>query len=171
MKAFATRSGAALLALAAISLAAAVPALAQQAAPQPLESKIEQRKVVRAADGAESLVPADGVRPGDVIEYTATYRNTGKQALSKVEATLPIPAETEFLPGSARPASVRASADGRTYGELPLKRTVKRNGVDVEEPVPLREYRFLRWFAADLASEKALTYTARVRVIDNRNTK
>lgn len=171
MRVFATRSGAALAALTVFAVVATGPALAQKAAPQPLESKIEQRKVVRAADGAETLLPAEGVQPGDVIEYTATYRNTGKQALSKLEATLPIPANTEYLPGSAKPASPRASADGRTYGELPLKRTVKRNGVDVEEAVPLREYRFLRWSAGELAGEKALTYTARVRVIDNRISK
>lgn len=158
MKILAALAGAALLALAPLASAQ------QKAAVQPLETKIEQRKVARAADGAETLVSADAVKPGDVIEYTVTYRNTGKAALSKLEATLPIPAETEFVPGSARPANAKASTDGRTFGDLPLKRTVKRNGVDVEETVPVSQYRFLRWYPGELAGDKSLTYTARVRV-------
>lgn len=164
MKALAALAGAALLALAPFSAA-------QQKAAQPLETKIEQRKVARAADGAETLVAADTVRPGDVLEYTVTYRNTGKSALTKLEATLPIPPETEYLPDSARPATAKASADGRTFGDLPLKRTVRRNGVDVQENVPLRDYRSLRWYPGELAGEKSLTFTARVRVVDNRLTK
>jgi uncharacterized repeat protein (TIGR01451 family) len=163
MKVLAALAGAALLALAPF-------AAAQQKAAQPLETKIEQRKVVRAADGAESLVAAEAVRPGDVIEYTVTYRNTGKAGLSKLEATLPIPSETELVPGSARPANAKASTDSRTFADMPLKRTVKRNGVDVTEDVPLREYRALRWYPGDLAGEKSLSYTARVRVLDARAT-
>ena len=162
MNAFAALAGAALLALAPF-------AAAQQKAAQPLETRIEQRKVVRAADGAETLAAAEAVKPGDVIEYTVTYRNTGKAALTKLEATLPIPAETEFVAGTARPANAKASIDGRTFGDLPLKRTVKRNGVDVEEVVPASQYRFLRWYPGELAGEKALTYTARVRVTEIRN--
>lgn len=157
MKRIACFAGAALLALSTV-------AAAQKAAPQPLETKIEQRKVARAADGAETLVPAEAVKPGDVIEYTATYRNTTNKPLSKLEATLPIPAETEFVPGSAKPAGAKASVDGRTFADMPLKRTVKRNGVDVEEPVPPSQYRFLRWYPGDLGGEKSVTYTARVRV-------
>ena len=161
MKVLAALAGAVLLAVAPL-------AAAQQKAAQPLETKIEQRKVARAADGAETLAPAEAVKPGDVIEYTVTYRNTGKAPLSKLEATLPIPAETEFVPCSARPANAKASTDGRTFADLPLKRTVKRNGVDVEEPVPAREYRFLRWYPGELAGDQALTYTARVRVTEIR---
>ena len=164
MKVLAAMAGVILLALAPL-------AAAQQKAAQPLETRIEQRKVARAADGAESLVSAEAVKPGDVIEYAVTYRNTGKPALTKLEATLPIPAETEYVPGSARPANAKASTDGRAFSDLPLKRTVKRNGVEVEETVPVGEYRFLRWYPGDLAGEKAVTYTARVRVTDIRTSK
>ncbi len=162
MKAFATVFGAMLVAL-------ALAAPAQQKAASPLESKIEQRKVVRDAAGAESLVAADNVKPGDVIEYVATFRNTGKQPLARLEATLPIPANTEYLPGTARPANAKASVDGKSFGDLPLKRVVKRAGADVEESVPAREYRYLRWFPGELGGDKAVSYTARVRVLDERS--
>jgi len=139
---------------------------AQQKVPQPLVSSIEQRKVVRAANGAETLVPADRVKPGDVIEYVATYRNTTRQPLSALVATLPIPLETEYLPGSARPANPLVSADGQRFGALPLKRTVKVNGVDTEEALPVRDVRYLRWTPGNLAGGQTVTYAARVRIVE-----
>jgi hypothetical protein len=47
---------------------------------------------------------------------------------------------------------------------MPLKRTVTRNGAQVEELVPYREYRALRWNAGELGGENSLAFTARVRV-------
>ena len=152
--------------LAGLLLATAFAVSAQT--PGPLETRLAQQKVVRSADGKESTAAADTVRPGDVIEYTATYRNTGKQPLRKLEATLPIPPNTELLPGSARPANARASLDGRTFADMPLKRTVVRDGKQVQEDVPLREYRALRWYPDELGPDKTVAYTARVRVIDDR---
>jgi uncharacterized repeat protein (TIGR01451 family) len=157
-----------LYAAAAMVLAAfahAAPALAQPS--DPIETRLEARKVVVAADGKESLASADAARPGDVIEYTATYRNVGKQAVRNLEATLPIPANTELVPASAVPAATRASADARSFDVVPLKRKVKRaGGPDAEEMVPLSEYRALRWSAGELAPGRTVSYRARVRVLD-----
>jgi len=133
----------------------------------PLESTLEQHKVVRAADGAESLAPATSVRPGDVIEYVATYRNTGRAPITGVEATVPIPANTEFVAGSARPASARASVDGTTYAPMPLVRQVVRGGRSAEEMVPAREYRYLRWSAPELGANQSVRFTARVKVLED----
>lgn len=156
----------AILAAAALTAAAALPVGAQLA--QPLETRLEARKVATAADGRETLVPAESAKPGDVIEYAATYRNAGQSALTGLQATMPIPANTEYLPGSARPASAKASVDGRSFADIPLKRKVRRDGREVEEPVPWREYRYLRWSPGELGGEKSVTYTARVRVVDDR---
>ncbi|MGE0357274.1 MAG: hypothetical protein AB7P08_10190 [Burkholderiales bacterium] len=152
-------------ALAAIALTGAAAAFAQQA--QPLQSRLEARKVV-ISEGRESLVDAANARPGDVIEYVATYRNTGKSAITGLQATLPIPHETEFIPGSARPSAAKASLDGRVFADIPLKRTVQRDGRPVEVSVPWREYRALRWSAGELGAEKTATFVARVRVTDDR---
>lgn len=158
----------AILATALVLAGSALQAAAQTAAPQPLESRLEARKVVTAADGKEALAAAESARPGDVIEYVATYRNTGKGALTGLQATMPIPVNTELLPGSIRPATARASLDGRAFADIPLKRKVRRDGREVEEAVPLREYRYLRWSPGELGGEKSLAFTARVRVIDDR---
>lgn len=153
-------------AILAAFLAATPGAWAQQGA-APLESRLAARKVV-VVDGRDTFADANAARPGDVIEYLATYRNTGASALTGMQATVPIPANTEFVPGSARPAGAKASLDGRAYADIPLKRTVTRDGKQVEEQVPYREYRYLRWTAGELGGGKTLVYTARVRVVDER---
>jgi len=154
------------LAAAAILLVAALPAHAQPKASEPVKTTLEARKVVLAADGRESFAPADFARPGDVIEYAATYRNTTREAVRNLEATLPIPVHTEFVAGSARPAAVRASLDAREFAAPPLKRTAVADGRETIEIVPYREYRFLRWQPVHLGPEASMTFTARVRVLE-----
>jgi uncharacterized repeat protein (TIGR01451 family) len=155
-------------AMAVLALAAmAVPAAWAQKPAEPLESRLVARKVV-VADGKETLVEAANAKPGDVIEYVATYRNTGKDGLTGLQATMPIPPETEYIPGTARPAQAKASVDGRAFADIPLKRTVTRNGKQVEEQVPYREYRALRWLAGELGGGKSATFSARVKVADDR---
>jgi uncharacterized repeat protein (TIGR01451 family) len=116
--------------------------------------------------GRETRASAESAKPGDVIEYRADYRNAGKSTVRAVQATLPIPPGTELLAGSATPGTgLRASLDGKAYQALPLMRRVKRaDGQSVEVPVPLAEYRFLRWDLGDLAAQRETSVSARVRV-------
>jgi uncharacterized repeat protein (TIGR01451 family) len=136
------------------------------AAGDAVETRLEARKVVVAADGRERLVPAEDAKPGDVIEYVATYRNTGSTAVRDLQATLPIPSNTELLAGSARPANAKASLDAQRFDYMPLMRGAVRDGRPVVEPVPAREYRYLRWFAPELAAQRSLSFAARVRVLE-----
>ena len=149
-----------LMALAAIS---ALPLGAQTG---PVETRLEARKVTRGADGREAFAPADAARPGDVIEYVATYRNTGDAAVRSLDATLPIPAHTELVPGSIRPSGARASLDATQFAAPPLKRSVVREGRATEEPVPYSEYRYLRWHVPQLDARKSVTFSARVKVVN-----
>jgi len=151
---------------AALLVAIAAPAAAQGPAKSGVETRLEVRKIVRAADGRESVASADTAKPGDTLEYVVTYTNNTAQAVRDFQATLPIPQATEYIPASARPATAKASLDARSFEAMPLKRKVLRDGRDVEEDVALREYRYLRWSAPELGAGKTLTYTARVRVIE-----
>ena len=135
----------------------ALAALPLRAQDGPVETRLEARKVVRA-EGRESFIPAENVRPGDVIEYVATYRNKADAAVRSLEATLPIPAHTELLPESIKPAGARASLDAASFAALPLKRG--------KELVPAREYRYLRWHVARLDPRQSVSFSARVRVLD-----
>jgi uncharacterized repeat protein (TIGR01451 family) len=153
---------------AAVWFAALVaPAFAQQKAP--VETRLEARRVEVAADGKESFSPAEAAKPGDVLEYTATYRNTTASPLGNLEATLPIPPQTELVAGSVRPANAKASLDAVRFADMPLKRKGMRDGREVEESVALSEYRALRWYPGALAPNQMLAFTARVRVIDDRS--
>lgn len=148
---------------AAMAIAAALPSHAQAPA---VEATLEARKVVREAGGREAFASAEAVKPGDVIEYVATYRNTTRETVRDLEATLPIPAHTELIPGSARPAGARASLDAREFAATPLKRKVVRAGREAEEPVPYREYRYLRWTPVHLGGGMSISYSARVKVLE-----
>jgi uncharacterized repeat protein (TIGR01451 family) len=151
------------LGAAAMLVIAALPSHAQTAA---IESTLEARKVVREADGREHFASADVAKPGDVIEYVATYRNTTRETIRDLEATLPVPAHTELLPGSARPSSARVSLDAREFAPPPLKRRVVRDGRETEVAVPYSEYRYLRWAPVHLGAGMSVSYTARVRLLE-----
>lgn len=143
-------------------LLAAQGALAQGAGE--VASNLTVGRVSLAADGKEAISPADNAKPGDVLEYVATYRS--KSAVRQLEATLPIPVGTEYLPGSATPGGARASTDGVVFAAIPLKRKVKQSdGKEAEQLVPYAEYRYLRWPAQDLAAAALTKVGARVRLI------
>ena len=149
-----------------LMLAVAAPLAAQGPAKPGVETRLEVRKVTRLPDGRESVVDADSAKPGDILEYVVTYRNNSAEAVRDFHATLPIPQPTEYVAGSAKPPAAKASLDAKAYEAMPLKRKVLRDGRDVEEPVALREYRYLQWSAPELGAGKTLTYIARVRVIE-----
>lgn len=128
--------------------------------------QLTHQKIVADPKGGEKRVEASSAKPGEVIEYVAIYSNQGKRPVSKMEATLPIPVGTEWVAGSSAPEGAKASVDGVRFETIPLKRKVTRaDGKVVEEQIPYREYRFLRWAPGTLAAGKSLTHSARVRVI------
>lgn len=98
-------------------------------------------------------------KPNDIIEYRATYTNNTAKTIKALVATLPIPADTQFLAKSS-PAQAQASTDGVNFAPMPLKRKAGSQMVNV----PLPEYRALRWTIAELPAGKSITVTAQTRV-------
>lgn len=142
----------------------AILVLMSSAAFAQLKSQLKSEKVV-VTGGKETLVAADNAAPGDVIEYTADYSNSGKTAVSNVKANLPVPKGTVFIAGSAIPAELLASTDGKNFAKFPLKRTVKApDGTVIEKEVPLSEYVALRWDLGTIAPGASKSVKARVRV-------
>ena len=138
----------------------------QTFAAEPLTATLEAHKVLLAADGKEQLVAASEAKPGDVLEYRATYRNISAKPLRAVMATLPVPSSgVEYLPNTAAPAGVEASINGAQFAPAPLKRLVTtQDGKPQQQLVPASEYRFLRWPLGDLPAGASKTVSARVRV-------
>lgn len=150
-----------------LGLMQAVPAQVQ-APSGGVESKLEVNKVV-LKDGKEVLEPAGVARPGDVLQYVASYNNKGRAGVTNLEATLPIPTNTELIIDSVKPAGAKASTGGSAFAEIPLKRKVRQaNGAEFEQVVPAREYRSLRWYPGALAAGATVSFTARVKVVDDR---
>ena len=139
-------------------------ATAQRAVDDPLQIKLVRSKVVLER-GREVKESATLAKPGDILEEVATYTNRSKAALKNLEATLPIPFNTELVMASVKPGNAKASVDGKEFSALPLVSRVRQpNGVDAEVAVPLSEYRYLRWYPGELLPGKPLSVSARFRV-------
>lgn len=123
---------------------------------------LSQWKIVTDAQGKEQRVEASGVKPGDVLEYTATYTNRTSQAVSGLVADLPIPEGLEYLPRTARPGAnlVTAATRDGVFAAEPLTRKV--NGQT--ETVPYSDYRTLRWTLGQLPARGETAVTARAKV-------
>ena len=127
--------------------------------------QLTAHRVQTNANGKETLVPGDQAHPGDVLEYRATYTNSSGARVRQLAATLPVPQGMEYLAGSASPAPVLASLDGRTFEAVPLKRKVRlADGRTAVREVPASEYRWLRWSIPALEAKSDRVVKARVRV-------
>ena len=144
------------IALTAISLC--LPSLAE------VKVVLTANKIV-LVNGKEQNESGDKAKPGEVIEYVAEYRNTGKAPVTNVVATLPVPSGMEFVPETVQPLQVMASTDEKTYAPVPLKRTVAgADGKMVERLVPFSEYRSLRWNLGDIQGFGSKSVKARMKV-------
>lgn len=151
----------------AASVPAQSPAAKSQPATEPLQIVLKRSKVV-TVDGKEQLQGADVAKPGDILEEVATYTNASKSSLGQVVPTLPVPPNTELQIASVKPSNAKASIDGKNFAAMPLKRKLRQaNGVEIEQNIPLSEYRFLRWPPSDLAAEKSVVVSARFKVAND----
>jgi uncharacterized repeat protein (TIGR01451 family) len=131
-----------------------------------LRSELTVKQVVVQDNGTESLRSAAEVKPNDLLQYTASYMNSGPNPVKHLVASLPIPPGTQWVDGSALPRTVLASTDGKVFLPTPLMRRVKdANGHFVDQPVPLSEYRALRWAEQVIAPGAIYSVSARVRVL------
>jgi hypothetical protein len=154
------------LAVGGVSAAVTQKAVTKNAADNPLDIRLERSKVVIIA-GKESLQKASTVKPGEVLQDLATYTNKSSRALNGVEATLPVPLNTELVMNTVTPATARASVDGTNFFAMPLKRKIKQaNGVEVEQAVALSEYRYLRWYPGELGPKQSIVFSAQFRVAE-----
>ncbi len=142
-------------------------AIAQE---EPLQSQMDVYVIETDRNGEELARPAREVEPGQVLEYRITYRNVSSKPLKKLVVTGPVPAATEFVPGSPRTrvaAELQASIDqGKSYATPPLYRWVMTpEGRRVREEVPPQEYTHVRWQAQGMFPGFGVQeYRYRVRV-------
>lgn len=136
-----------------------------------LKSELVAEKLVRQASGEMATVPASDVKPGDVVVYTATYRNYGDETAKSVVATLPVPPGMDYQGSTQGAKPSLASTDGFDFAPIPLTRKVRTaQGKEAMEVVPLSEYRALRWNLAELSvgASMSLKLTAKVNASPSR---
>ncbi|MDI3381561.1 hypothetical protein ACFPPF_03910 [Xenophilus aerolatus] len=152
-----------------VAVAAAQPAAPAAAAPSAADAKkktvevvLTQAKVVKGANGAEQLLDATAVKPGDIIEYRATYTNNTGKAVSGLVANLPLPEGLEYQAKSAKPGAelVKAATKDGVFAAEPLMRKVDGK----LERVPYSDYRSLRWTLGQLPANGVTAVSARARV-------
>ena len=147
-------------------LLAAALGLAGGAWAQPAQITSELRvERVEIVDGKTVFKPAQVSKPGDVLEYRVKYINRSASAATGLVANLPIPAGTTLVARSELPPGVLASTDGAHFAPPPLMRAVGQpDGSERQVPVPIEEYRALRWNLGTLAAGQSEQVQARVRV-------
>ena len=147
--------------LGAATLILAVNVFAEtKAVKDPVSVELKTYLISGNADGKQSAAKlVTKVKPNDVIEYRATYTNNTSGKIKNLAATLPIPAETQFL-AKSQPENAQASTDGTNFAPMPLKRKEGNQMVNV----PLKDYRALRWTIAELPAGKSVTVSAQTRV-------
>jgi len=132
--------------------------------------QLTAQRVMKNAQGQEIFAPGDVAKPGEIIEYRIEYKNKGKGVARNLQGGLPIPAGMEFVPGSAVPADVSASLDGKIFSKIPLHRKVKlADGSVVTREVPAAEYVSLRWLFPELAPGASKSAKARMRLRNDQN--
>jgi len=130
----------------------------------PVVITLTLKRIVTDAKGQETREDAPKIKPGDVLEYSAVYRNRGKQAVTGVKALLPIPKGLVYVKQSAKPLPVEATADGVKYAAEPLMRTEKdQTGKEQQVEVPYVEYRSLRCDVGELSAGKKVEVSARMK--------
>lgn len=112
------------------------------------------------------LVDADRVVPGDELRYSIRFRNRGTEVIDagSVVITNPVPADTEYLEGSAFGAgtAILFSVDGEHF-DVPEALTVLLNGEEVIASA--KDYQAIRWtFLPELAPSEEGFVTFNVRL-------
>lgn len=130
-----------------------------------LQIHLTHAKVTIGAGGVESMDSAATVKPGDIIEYSAEYTNRSSAPVTKVLATLPLPAETTLIADSPRPKGAEGSLNGAQFEAIPIVRPVTQAGGSTRQvPVALSLYRALRWSIPRLAPGQSVSVNVRVKV-------
>jgi len=139
------------------------------AGPLAIELKSEKiTTVLLQGKSEERRDAAKAIKPADIIEYRANYKNTSAKELRGVQAVLPVPSGMTIDLNSAKPLPVQASSDGRQFYPVPLTRQVRAaDGQLKTVNVPLSEYRALRWSLGALAAGASREVVLRARVNAN----
>lgn len=149
-----------------LTLTLAAAALSGAAwAEEPLKSSLKAMLVEMNSEGKEVFLSAEEAAPGDIIEYRLAYENVSKDPLTGLSISVPIPAATGYVGGSAKASDssiFEASLDnGENWSTEPVYKMVNGKKV-IASP---NEYTLVRWTPAmPLTSGEDFNFAYRVAV-------
>ena len=154
--------------LAALLTLALMP-LAQAAPDQPLSSRMDVYRIEIDADGRERAETAEEILPGELLEYRLNYENVSDAPLRALVITGPVPANTDYVGGSAAtlvPSELVVSIDGgASFESEPVVRTrTAADGSTEEYVVAPEEYTHVRWRSSQSLAA-GVTQEFRYRVV------
>ena len=117
---------------------------------QDLEGSMSAYRVTLNKQGEELFEKVDNAAPGELIEYRIFYQNKGETVVSNLKVDGPVPANTQYVAGSADgnvPYALLVSIDhGNTWEPEPVKRMKRMpDGTEQEVIIPVAEYTQIRW--------------------------
>ena len=137
-------------------------ASAQESVEQPIELVMSVWRLNPVGHELEETISAT---PGDTLRYKVAYSNTSAQKIKNIQASIPVPANTQLLQVNTHDY-LSASLDGEKYNTWPLKREViQASGQVHEELVPLSEIRSVSWRIPELQKQATMVFYVDVNVI------
>jgi uncharacterized repeat protein (TIGR01451 family) len=134
-------------------------------AEQKVQSVDAQGKTVVTFKALEGNVK---VQPGDVLRYALASENAGDKPASQLVLTQPVPANTQYVLGSAlaNGAQLTYSIDsGKTFVAKPTIKVKQPDGSMLEKPAPAELYSHVRWdYSASLKPASAVRSVYEVAV-------
>ncbi|NJC87960.1 MAG: DUF11 domain-containing protein [Desulfuromonas sp.] len=109
-------------------------------------AEIEVQQVNIKGEKVVVRQPATLLQPGQIAIYTNSFTNVGQQPASNVVINNPVPANTEYLGGSATETGfdvVFSTDKGKSFGK-PTELTVP-DGKGGKRPAEPKEYTNIRW--------------------------
>lgn len=154
---------------AALVLSAGADAWAQDG-PKIMIKASSQKEVRTIEDGREVVkrLPVDGVKPGEVLVYTAAYTNTGKGEAKNASIVNPIPEGTDYILGSAEGDGtvITCSIDGgKSYQSEPCMQEVEMpDGTKKKIEAEPRMYTHIRWVVSTIPPDGSGEVSFKVKV-------
>ncbi|AFD25365.1 hypothetical protein [Deinococcus gobiensis] len=118
----------------------------------------------------ERLTEATNARPGNLLQLNQKVDNVSAGLVRGLALNMNVDPATTFQAAQCSVSGVTTlfSADGKTFAQAPLKKTVTvtENGQSVKKEVvvPPSEYKAVRWQLPDLAGGKSTNCYMRVTV-------
>ena len=139
----------ALIALALFSCTAVLTA--QEAGPRIVLSAKAEKEVAVRKDGGETVkrVPVEIAARGDMIVYTITYKNEGREPATGTSIVNPVPKGTTYIMESAKGKNSRITCsvdNGKYYQPQPAKYQVRKDDGTIEYRLaPAKMYTHIMW--------------------------